>query len=311
MKLLIVASSSGILSYHIARLSMNLKKKGHDVIVLSGPKEQVVGLSDELTKAGILHSKSYYIDKKTIQDIYKTRNDIRRILELGCVDSIHAQGATHALAAYLAVKTLRSAERPSIVTSVHSIPNNGFLEKIEWTAMIAILNICSDMILPVSNYTKKLLIKHGLNPKKVITIYNAIDLNEFDKTTKKANIEFKILNTDPNIVCVANLTPIKGQEYYLMAAKEVLNHYSANFYVIGDGPRRKYLEEITHNLGIEKSVIFTGRIQWPEIYNLLWNTADICVSSSLSENFPFYILECMAAAKPVIATDVGGVSEAV
>jgi len=39
--------------------------------------------------------------------------------------------------------------------------------------------------------------------------------------------------------------------------------------------------------------------------------ADICVSASLGELFPFYILECMAAAKPIVTTDVGGVAEAV
>jgi glycosyltransferase involved in cell wall biosynthesis len=81
--------------------------------------------------------------------------------------------------------------------------------------------------------------------------------------------------------------------------------------VVGKGPRIKYLKELTDHLGIEKNVTFTGPIFWPALYPFLSNVPDICVSSSISENFPFYILECMAAKKPIIATNVGGVSEAV
>jgi glycosyltransferase involved in cell wall biosynthesis len=174
------------------------------------------------------------------------------------------------------------------------------------------LNACSDMILPVSNNTRELLIKHGLNSEKIVTVHNAIDLHVFDNGVRRDKIDFERKKSNkPTIVNVANLIPIKGHEFYLMAATEVLKNNPAKFYVIGGGPRRKYLEELAYDLGIEEDVVFTGRIQWPDIYYILSNTADICVSSSISENFPFYILECMAARKPIVATDVGGVSEAV
>ena len=151
-----------------------------------------------------------------------------------------------------------------------------------------------------------------MNPKKATTAYNAIDLNEFDDASRRSPIDFETRKSDePTVVCVANLTPIKGQEYYLMAAEEVLKNHPATFYVVGSGPRRRYLEELAHRLGIKKNVVFTDRIQWPQIYHFLSNEADICISSSVSEHFPFYILECMAARKPIVATNVGGVPEAV
>jgi glycosyltransferase involved in cell wall biosynthesis len=289
-----------------------LKKIGHDVTVLSGPNEQVFGLSDELREVGIRHFKSRNIDKMTVHNIYKSKNDIKRILELKDVDVIHAQGAIHALPAYLAVRSIRSAERPSIVTSVHSTPKEGLLQKPKWMAMTTILNMCSDVILPVSDNTRERLIRHGGTPKKTITIHNAIDLEVFDAASRRGKIDFgRDEIGKPTIVCVANLTPIKGQDYYLMANAEVLRRHPARFYVVGSGPQRKYLEELAHRLGIEKEIVFTGRIQWPEIYHFLSNIADICVSSSISENFPFYVLECMAAGKPIVATNVGGVSECV
>jgi glycosyltransferase involved in cell wall biosynthesis len=289
-----------------------LKKIGHDVTVLSGPNEQVTGLSDELREVGIRHFKSRNIDKMTVHNIYKSKNDIKRILELKDVDVIHAQGAIHALPAYLAVRSIRSAERPSIVTNVHSTPKEGFLQKPKWTVMTTILNLCSDVILPVSNNTRERLIKHGVAPKKTITIHNAIDLDVFDAASRRGKIDFKRDEIGkPTIVCVANLTPIKGQDYYLMANAKVLRQHPARFYVVGSGPQRKHLEELARRLGIEKEIVFTGRIQWPKIYHFLSNIADICISSSISENFPFYILECMAAGKPIVATNVGGVSECV
>ena len=58
MNILMIASSSGTLSYHLTRLSINLKRKKYDVTVLSGPKEQVSGLSAELLNFGIEHFKS-------------------------------------------------------------------------------------------------------------------------------------------------------------------------------------------------------------------------------------------------------------
>ena len=306
-KVLMIASSSSVgLTYHLTRLSIGLKKKGFDVIVLSGPREQVAGLSAELVNMGIEHFRSNYIDERGFWSVYKAKEEIQTILRTKEINVIHANGSIHALKAYLATKSLN--KKTAIVTSVHGIPREN--ENLMWKLMVNILNKCSDIILPVSNYTKERLIQHGINIQKTRVLYNSIDLEVFDKDSQRAKVNFS-KDGEPAIVCVGNLTEIKGQKYYLMAAANVLKYYPARFYVIGDGPLKLYLEDLAHHLGIEKNVIFTGRIHWPEIYYVLSNVADICVSSSVSENFPFYILECMAAKKPIVATNVGGIPEAV
>jgi glycosyltransferase involved in cell wall biosynthesis len=278
------------------------------VAVLSGPREQTAGLSAELAKWKIEHFRSNYIDGKGLWSVYKGQEEIQKILKMKDFDVIHANGATHALKAYLATKFLN--KKPVIVTSVHSIPRENHFQNLRWALMVNILNKCSDVILPVSDYTKEQLIRHGTNARKTITVYNSIDLEVFDKDSQNARVNLDKGNGTA-IMCVGNLTKVKGQQYYLMAAAKVLKHYTAKFYVVGDGPLRPYLEGLARRLGIEKNVIFTGRIHWPQIYYVLSNIADICVSSSLSENFPFYLLECMAAKKPIVATNVGGISEAV
>jgi L-malate glycosyltransferase len=115
----------------------------------------------------------------------------------------------------------------------------------------------------------------------------------------------------PIIICGGNLIARKGHKYFLKAAKEVLNSNQANFLIIGDGTERNHLKNYAKDLGLEGSVAFTGRLSWPDMYSIFTKDAALCVSPSLGELFPYYVLECMAAAKPIIATDVGGVSEAV
>lgn len=308
-----IASSLGVgLTYHLSRLSIGLKKKGHDVSVLSGPREQAEGSSAELMKAGIEHFTSDHIDNSGIYSTYKGKEEIRKILEITDVDVIHANGVTHTLKACLAARSFRYDIKPATVTSIHSVPRDGLLQKPKWAVMRIILNAGSDMILPVSNNTMELLKKHGLNSKKTIAVHNAVDVHVFDDGVRRARIGCEREKSyGPNIVYVANLIPRKGQEYYLMGAAEVLKKHHAEFYVVGSGPQRKYLEEFAHHLGIEEHVVFTGRIPQNEIYYFLSVIADVCVSPSLGELFPFYILECMASRKPIVTTNVGGVSEAV
>lgn len=313
MKVLMMASSSRVgLTYHLTRISIALKRNGIDINVVSGPAEQAEGLSAELEKNGIEHFTSKHIDRIDFVSIYNCKKFIRKILNNNSVEIIHANGATHALPAYLATRSLFQDKKPVIVTSLHSIPNESFLQKPKWKTMVSILNRTSNFILSVSNDMKERLIKHGLNQGKTLVVHNAIDLEVFDEASKSAQIDLNRDDTKkPTVIYAANLVPIKGQEYFLMAAAKVLKKCKAMFYVIGDGPRKEYLKKLANRLGIQKEVIFTGRIHWPQIYYVLSNIADVCVSSSLSENFPFYILECMAARKPIVATNVGGISEAV
>jgi glycosyltransferase involved in cell wall biosynthesis len=303
-----IASSSGIgLTYHLTRLSIALKKRGYDIMVLSGPKEQVEGLSTELKELGVDHFNSNHIDRMSLFSIYKGKRDVLKIIKkTEDIDIIHANGAIHTLHAYLAIRPLYSNKKPVIVTSVHFIP----FQKLKQRVMIAILNRCSNITLPVSDYTKEQLVNIGLNSQKTVTLHNSIDLEVFDKFSKKAVIETD--NTGkPSVIYVARLIPIKGHEFFLMAAAKVLKTTDAIFYLVGDGPRTRFLKKLVYDLRIQNNVVFTGHIYLPHVYYFISNMADICVSSSLSENFPYYILECMAARKPIVATNVGGVSEAV
>jgi glycosyltransferase involved in cell wall biosynthesis len=96
---------------------------------------------------------------------------------------------------------------------------------------------------------------------------------------------------------------------FLKAAALTLQEAPHTFFVIaGDGPERNKLEQLARELGIVDQVRFLGVVaNVPAILK----TVDVSVLSSVHEALPLTLLEAMAAARPVVATDVGSVCEIV
>jgi glycosyltransferase involved in cell wall biosynthesis len=80
------------------------------------------------------------------------------------------------------------------------------------------------------------------------------------------------------------------------------------FLVVGDGELRAELETYVAELGLTERVIFTG---WRRDLPCIYADLDVVALSSLNEGTPVSLIEAMAAAKPVVATRVGGVSDVV
>jgi glycosyltransferase involved in cell wall biosynthesis len=64
---------------------------------------------------------------------------------------------------------------------------------------------------------------------------------------------------------------------------------------------------MVQSLGLQDSIQFMGKVKNPE---MAYNSADVAVISSITEGFPFAIIEAMACGKGIVATDVGGIREA-
>src|SRR5262249_23509100 len=82
----------------------------------------------------------------------------------------------------------------------------------------------------------------------------------------------------------------------------------AAFIIAGEGELKEATQELARTLGIAERTFFIGRCQ--DVGAVL-SISDVCVLSSTSEGFSNSILEYMAAARPVVATDVGGAREAI
>jgi len=148
---------------------------------------------------------------------------------------------------------------------------------------------------------------------KLVLIYNGVDISNFDSSrtsSRKIRERLGIGATEKTIIIIGNLIHYKGHEDLLIAAHEVIRHVPwALFLLVGEdrGIGRR-LQKITTELGIERRVRFLGlRHDIPQ----LLAASNISVVSSHEEGFSNVILESMAAGLPVVATRVGGNSEAV
>lgn len=151
---------------------------------------------------------------------------------------------------------------------------------------------------------------------KVVLIPNGVDTKRFNPEIDAQHIreQFEVSNEEFLIGTIAQLIPWKGHKTLLYAANEVIKKIpNTKFLIVGEEVKetkgyKDELQEITKHLKIEKNVLFTGfRRDTPEILSSL----DLFVLPSKKEHFGRVIIEAMACAKPVIATNAGGVPEIV
>jgi glycosyltransferase involved in cell wall biosynthesis len=112
------------------------------------------------------------------------------------------------------------------------------------------------------------------------------------------------------VTIVANMRhEVKDYPMFLKSARRVMDVFpDCGFLLAGEGHLSQGLQSFAHELGIRDSVFFLGRCE--KLAELL-SVSDVCVLSSKAEGFSNSILEYMAAARPVVATEVGGAAEAI
>ncbi|MDQ6786590.1 MAG: glycosyltransferase [Acidobacteriota bacterium] len=163
---------------------------------------------------------------------------------------------------------------------------------------------------------KNYLIKYGVSGNKVEVIYNGLDLKRLQPKANFTRAEIcKMFGLPPEnnkkfVTIVANLRHVvKNQAMFLRAAQIVKkNVEEAEFVLAGEGELLEQLKDLAAELGIAGSCHFIGRCT--AIAELL-SISEICVLSSTNEGFSNSILEYMAAGRAVVATNVGGASEAI
>lgn len=144
---------------------------------------------------------------------------------------------------------------------------------------------------------------------RIRIIYNGVDpaLYRFDND-RGILTEFGISSDDPVVAIVAGLRVEKDHPTFLRAAQLVLDTLpNTKFLIVGDGSLRGGLEALAERLGIVDSTRFLG---WRSDVDRILRATDVfALCSYTTECFPFSVLEAMAAGRPVVSSDVGGVGE--
>lgn len=165
----------------------------------------------------------------------------------------------------------------------------------------------ADKIIAVSHLTRSIVIgKYKINPKKVITVYNAVE----PVRSGVSNVSSEFAN-DKVVSFLGRITMQKGPEYFVEAASLVLQRMkNVRFIMAGKGDLLNEMKQRVSTLNISEYFQFPGFVADSEISEL-FRISDVFVMSSVSEPFGLVTLEAMQAAVPVVISKQSGVSEVV
>ena len=228
-------------------------------------------------------------------------------------DIVHCHGAKANIAGLL-VKIFCRKTGVQVISTVHSDYRLDYMNSAlrRWT--IGLMNSLAlrhiDYYVTVSDLFKRMLIERGFDPQKCMSIYNGLDFDEkaadFDKAAwlRSTGIDYK--EGDVVLGILARLTPVKDIPTLLQAfAKAREGNPKLKLLIGGDGEDADKLKAMANQLGLGKSVSFMGWVtQVPQFFA----ACDIDVLCSISESFPYSILEGIREGCAVITSDVGGMS---
>ena len=197
--------------------------------------------------------------------------------------------------------------KQKLVFTEHSTENNRrakwYFKKIE-QFIYSRLNY----IICISKSTEDNLIEHlGLKYKeKTGVINNGVDLNRFYTAEALCRLDFNISENDLILIQVASFRPAKDQKTLIRALTLLSSDIKAVF--VGDGPELENCKELVKKNNLENRVTFLGsRSDIAELIKM----SDVVVVSSNYEGFGIVAVEGMACNKPVVASNVPGLSEVI
>lgn len=188
-----------------------------------------------------------------------------------------------------------------------SIPSL-FVRKFLYRLMGAVVKVnfhFADLIAPVCEYNARWERWWGVPPEKIKVIYNGADPEKFHPTPP-------VEKERPQVMNMGLIFPLKGQLDLIKAAVIVRDKIpNVEFRFYGKASDENYFAQCQavvdkHNL--EKTINFAGFTSEPW---RAYSEADVVAMSSISEGFPFAIIEAMLSGATIVATDVGGVREAI
>jgi glycosyltransferase involved in cell wall biosynthesis len=201
----------------------------------------------------------------------------------------------------------------------HDIMKKPITGLLRWRAGRAIrTNLdAADRVICVSEPLKKHLVKKWDVPaEKIVVFPNVADVRRFkpDPGARYQVRESFGISAAPLILFVGNFYEWHDVGTLLKAFVEVLKNFpDARVMLVGDGAKRRAMEQLARELGIEQAVIFTGMVAHTDVPRYM-AAADIAVVPYplLDQDIwlsPLKLFEYMAAGNPIIASDVGQLSE--
>jgi glycosyltransferase involved in cell wall biosynthesis len=229
---------------------------------------------------------------------------------------IHAHGHPY-LSSFVAAKLAKKYSKPFVLTQHNTFIEYGsFWDTVERLNDLAVGKAVlkeADKIIVVSNATMRYVLSLGADPQKIELLYNGVDLERFKPLTEVKDAVRKKLGVPKNavvVITVRRLVYKNGVDTLIDSAQiAIKKNPKLIFLVVGEGPDFAQIKARIEQLGIGNNFRLAGFVS-DEDLPLYYNAADFFVLPSKSgEGLPLVGLEAMACRLPVVATNVGGISE--
>ena len=284
-----------------------LASAGHEIIVLS-PSGRSLKRIGAIRRVGRPPAVDGVIRNRAINAFPRVRfMEQRRFVSVGLrqfdeavrkygrPDLVHAHNAVYA--GFLAQAIASKHGLPFVLTE-HS---SWILKRVYRSSFKRLIDQCykaADAVVAVSKHLKDALCD-GYGVKDCTVIPNILP-TEFSSAAPRDS------GNHTTFINVGSLDENKNQSALIKAFARLLPAYpEARLVLIGDGPARKALGDLTRALGVEAEVIFRGQLTRDQVLRDL-ETSSVFVLSSLVETFGVVVIEALATGLPVIATPCGG-----
>ena len=301
-------------SLHVILLSHGLRPLGYDTRLVVGresPREgNLLALAAERG-----------VDCETIAGLGREIAPLRDVVALvGLVrlmrawrpEVVHTHTAKAGLLGRLAA---RAARVPTVVHTFHGHVLRGYFsppKQALFRRLEVFLARAADALVAVSETVKQDLVDLGVaSASKIRVIPLGLELGALAGELPRGVLrrEAGLAADTPLVGMVGRLVPIKDVPTFLRAARHVLERRpDVRFALVGDGEERPSLEALRATLGLELAVHFLG---WRRDLASVYGDLDVVVNASRNEGTPVALIEAMAAARPVVATAVGGTPDLV
>ncbi|MDO8603446.1 MAG: glycosyltransferase family 4 protein [Candidatus Omnitrophota bacterium] len=303
MKILLLTTHLNIggISTYTVSLAKALKANGHEVFVVSSSGM----LAPELAQSGVSHINIDMLTKSELNPkVFRAIFEITKIVKRLHIDIIHSQTRITQIIGFFVSKL----SGVPLITTCH-----GFFNK---NIGRILLPAWGDRVIAISDAVKENLIDYfGVDKNRVLMIYNGIEIKKFLKgfsedERDKIKDKFGIKRDHSVIGTVARFTPDKGHDMLLYALFKILKEKpNVQLVFAGDGDRRREIEKLSQRLGLSDNVVFIK----PQLstVNVLAIIDVFMFTPARREGLGLALLEALASGKPVVATNVGGISSVV
>ena len=204
------------------------------------------------------------------------------------------------------------ARVPIIVHTPHGHVFWGYFSR--WKTLVFVLlerltAHITDKIITLTEQEKRDHLRYNIaSEDKFLHVHSGVDLNKFFNVSVDPSEMKRNLGMPDNAFVVGTagrFTPVKGHRYLIKAAKEIVAiKPDIKFLFLGEGELQEELEKMASELNIRENIVFLG---WrPDVAEVM-SMFDIFALPSLNEGMGRVLVEAMALAKPIVASNIGGI----